>query len=76
MLSQLNHDPYCNIAHFLGIYFNLTPTTVTNTHAPVLVMEFLPMTLAQCLDKCSIMPNEINFSIIQDILNSWPTLPS
>lgn len=61
MLSQLNHP---HIVQFLGIYFD---SDSTNVHAPVLVMEFLPMTLAQCLDKYGIMPNEISFSILQDV---------
>ena len=50
MLSQLNHP---HIVQFLGIYFD---SDDTNAHAPVLVMEFLPMTLAQGLDKYGIMP--------------------
>ena len=58
LLSQLSHP---HIVQFLGIYFE------DDTSVPVLVMEFLPMTLAQCLDKYGIMQNEISFSVLQDI---------
>ena len=30
-------------------------------------MEFLPTTLTQCLDRYGIMPEEINYSILQDV---------
>ena len=58
LLSQLRHP---HIVQFLGIYFEV------DTNAPVLVMEFLPTTLTQCLDCYGIMPEEINCSILQDV---------
>ena len=59
LLSQLSHP---HIVQFLGIYFE------DDINAPpVLVMEFLPMTLAQSLDKYGIMPDEISFSILRDV---------
>ena len=58
LLSQLRHP---HIVQFLGIYFEM------DTNAPVLVMEFLPTTLTQCLDRYGIMPEEINYSILQDV---------
>ena len=58
LLSQLSHP---HIVQFLGIYFEKV------TNAPVLVMEFLPMTLTECLGRYGIMPDEISFSILQDI---------
>ena len=58
LLSQLSHP---HIVQFLGIYFE------DDINAPVLVMEFLPMTLAQSLDKYGIMPDEISFSIFRDV---------
>ena len=42
LLSQLRHT---NIVQFLGVYFQ------RGTSIPVLVMEFLPATLAQRIDK-------------------------
>ena len=58
LLSQLRHP---HVVQFLGIYFE------EDTNAPVLVMEFLPTTLTQCLDRYGIMPEEINYSILQDV---------
>ena len=58
LLSQLRHP---HVVQFLGIYFEV------DTNAPVLVMEFLPTTLTQCLDRYGVMPEEINYSILQDV---------
>ena len=58
LLSQLRHP---HIVQFLGICFEV------DTNAPVLVMEFLPTTLTQCLDGYGVMPEEINCSILQDV---------
>ena len=58
LLSQLRHP---HIVQFLGIYFE------TDNNVPVLVMEFLPTTLTQCLDCYGIMPEEIKCSILQDV---------
>ena len=58
LLSQLRHP---HIVQFLGIYFEV------DTNAPVLVMEFLPTTLTQCLDRYGVMPEEINYSILEDV---------
>ena len=58
LLSQLRHP---HIVQFLGVHFE------ADTNAPVLVMEFLPITLTQCLDCYGIMPEEINYSILQDV---------
>ena len=48
-----------HIVQFLGVYFDL--------HAPVLVMEYLPTTLVQSLDKYGVLANEISFSILRDV---------
>ena len=58
LLSQLRHP---HIVQFLGVYFEV------DTNAPVLVMEFLPTTLTQCLDHYGVMAEEINCSIFQDV---------
>ena len=58
LLSQLRHP---HVVQFIGIYFEV------DTNAPVLVMEFLPTTLTQCLDRYGVMPEEINYSILEDV---------
>ena len=58
LLSQLRHP---HVVQFIGIYFEV------DTNAPVLVMEFLPTTLTQCLDHYGVMPEEINYSILEDV---------
>ena len=58
LLGQLRHP---HIVQFLGVYFE------EYSNVPVLVMEFLPTTLAQSLDRYGLLPEEINFSILQDV---------
>ena len=58
LLSQLRHP---NVVQFLGVYY-FQPDLL-----PALVMEYLPMTLAQCLDVYGVLPNEINYSILTDV---------
>ena len=58
ILSRLRHP---NIVQFLGVYHQ--PGSVL----PALVMEYLPMTLAQCLDEYGVLPNEIGYSVIKDV---------
>ncbi len=58
LLSQLRHP---HVVQFLGIYFD------SDTNLPVLVMEFLPTTLAQCLDRYGVLPEEINYGILRDV---------
>ena len=59
LLSQLSHP---HIVQFLGIYLDVDNNT------PVMVMEFLPITLTQCLDRYGVMPKEIYYSILQDVI--------
>ena len=61
LLSQLRHP---NIVQFLGVYFQ------RGASIPVLVMEFLPATLAQRIDKnteLGSLPNEVIYSILSDV---------
>ena len=58
LLSELRHP---HIVQFLGVYFE------ADTNAPVLVMEFLPTTLSQRLDRYGAMPEEINYSVLEDV---------
>ena len=59
LLSQLRHP---HIVQFLGVYIDET------TSAPVLVMEFLPATLAECIDKYGVMPEETCYSVLRDVI--------
>ena len=58
LLGHLRHP---HVVQFIGIYFE------PDTNLPVLVMEFLPTTLAQCLDRYGVLPEEINSFILQDV---------
>ena len=58
VLSRISHP---NIVQFLGVYFDPV------TDLPVMVMEFLPTTLAQCIDRHGLFPNEINNVILRDV---------
>ena len=58
LLSALRHP---HVVQFLGIIFD------RETDLPVLVMEFLPVTLAQCLDRYGRLPEEVNYAILRDV---------
>ena len=58
LLSQVRHP---NIVQFLGVHFE------RRVHAPILVMEFLPMNLTTCIDQYSTLPEEISYSILHDV---------
>ena len=58
LLGTLRHP---HIVQFLGIYFDPA------TDLPVLVMEFLPATLAQCVDRYGRLPAEICYAILRDV---------
>ena len=62
MLSQLRHP---NIVQFLGVHFESRASRV-----PVLVMEYLPMTLTQRLEKngeLGALPDEMIYSVLADV---------
>ena len=58
LLGTLRHP---HIVQFLGIYFDPA------TDLPVLVMEFLPTTLAQCVERYGRLPAEISYAILRDV---------
>ncbi len=58
LLSQLHHP--C-IVQFLGVYFE------QGSQLPVLVMEYLHTTLAACIDRYGIPPQEIGYGILRDV---------
>ena len=58
LLSQVRHP---NVVQFLGVHFQ------QGEPAPILVMEFLHTTLTSCIDRYSILPKEISYSILRDV---------
>lgn len=58
LLSQVRHP---NIVQFLGVMF-----LNEGEQIPIIVMEFLPMNLSECIDKNNI-PNEVCYSILHDV---------
>ena len=57
ILSQVHHP---NIVQFIGVFFQ------HRDHIPILVMEYLPLNLDQCLDRHN-LPNEMRYSILHDV---------
>ena len=58
LLAQMRHP---NIVQFIGVYFE------EGSHVPILVMDFLPTTLARCIDTYGVLPEEISYSILHDV---------
>ena len=58
LLSQLHHP---HIVQFLGVHFG-------NKHElPMLVVEYLPISLSGCLAKYGVLPTRLSYSILHDI---------
>ena len=57
ILSRVRHP---NIIQFLGVFFQ------QGDHIPILVMEYLPFNLDQCLDKHHLL-DEMQYSILHDV---------
>ena len=77
LLSCLHHP---NIVQFLGVHYSKSSdqssdgkTKADNPGVPMLVMEYLHMTLADCIDKCKatlpsgILPIEVCYSVLHDV---------
>ena len=58
LLAQMRHP---NIVQFIGVYFE------EGSRVPILVMEFLPTTLARCIDAYGVLPEEVSYSILHDV---------
>ena len=58
LLAQMRHP---NIVQFIGVYFE------EGSRVPILVMEFLPTTLAKCIDTYGVLPEEVSYSILHDV---------
>ena len=57
ILCQVRHP---NVVQFLGVHFQ------EGVHVPILVMEFLPLNLTQCINKYT-MQKETMYSILHDV---------
>ena len=58
LLAHMRHP---NIVQFIGVYFE------EDSEIPILVMEFLPTTLARCIDTYGVLPEEVSYSILHDV---------
>ena len=58
ILSELKHP---HVVQFLGVHFEEGSTL------PVLVMEFLQTTLTACVDRYGTLPQEISYTILDDV---------
>ncbi len=59
LLSRLHHP--C-IVQFLGLH------SEQGSRLPVLVMEYLHTTLSACIDRYGILPQEIRYQILRDVI--------
>ena len=58
LLAQMRHP---KVVQFIGVYFE------EESEIPILVMEFLPTTLARCIDMYGVLPEEVSYSILHDM---------
>ena len=59
LLCQVRHP---NIVQFLGVIFSNEDEKI-----PIIVMEFLPMNLTDCIEKHTEIPHEITYSMLHDV---------
>ena len=58
LLAQMRHP---NFVQFIGVYFE------EGSRVPILVMEFLPTTLATCIDTYDVLPEDVSYAILHDV---------
>ena len=58
LLAQMRHP---NIVQFIGVYFE------EDSEIPILIMEFLPTTLASCIETYGVLPEEVSYAILHDV---------
>ena len=58
LLARIRHP---NIVQFLGVFFR------KDEKIPILVMEFLPTNLKDCINERGILPQRISYSILHDV---------
>ena len=59
LLSQIRHP---NIVQFLGVHFE------EGSKVPIMIMEFLPTNLSSCIEKYGILPSDISYSVLHDVI--------
>ena len=57
-MSQLHHP---NLVKFLGVHYK------SGSDIPILIMEYLPMSLTNYLEENEMIPNHIKKSILLDV---------
>lgn len=63
-MSKLSHP---NLVQFIGMCLQPSPNPEDNRNIPVLVMELLPMSLAQYLEEYENIPTNVKNSILLDV---------
>ena len=58
LLSQLRHP---RMVQFLGLHLE------EGCDVPVLVLEFMPYALSDCIEQYGILPREISYSVLHDV---------
>lgn len=58
LLSQLRHP---HIVQFLGLYLE------EGCDVPILILEFMPFALSDCIEQYRKLPEEISYSILQSV---------
>ena len=58
LLSQVRHP---NIVQFLGLHYK------AGEKVPILIMEYLPTNLDDCIEKYKIFSDEVSYSILHDV---------
>lgn len=58
LLSQLRHP---RIVQFLGLHFE------EDVDVPILILEFMPTALSDCIERHGKLPDELSYSILQDV---------
>ena len=58
LLSQLRHP---RMVQFLGLHFE------EDCDVPILVLECMSYALSDCIEQYGILPNEVSYSILQDV---------
>ena len=59
LLSRIRHP---NIVQFLGVHFEV------GSKVPIMIMEFLHTNLTSCIEKYGILPSDISYSILHDVI--------
>ena len=59
LLSQIRHP---NVVQFLGVHFEEA------SKVPIMIMGFLSTNLTSCIEKFGLLPSDISYSILHDVI--------